>query len=268
MNQTREPDAIIATWLDDGPIDLPDETRRAIVVGLRTQPRARRMAILGGSSMSPINRLVAAAAIVLAVGGLSAFVLSNRAGGPGGIANPSAAPSAVPSSSQSATASFNTAGWVKFSSARYGYSISIPADWTAQQSDRQWSLAVDQKDWLTTAADALIGPGGPGIGSRGPRFTVFAVDLPAGMSSDAWIAQYFGSDAKGSPDPCTNRPVDLGTKTVDGHPAAIWTEVSTADCGGTAAFVFVNNRAYAFSIWLDGQEPMFEALLSTVTFQP
>ena len=40
--------------------------------------------------MSPINRLVAAAAIVLAVGGLSAFVLSNRSGGPGAHPLPSA----------------------------------------------------------------------------------------------------------------------------------------------------------------------------------
>ena len=85
MNQPRDPDAIIATWLDDGPIELPDETRRAISVGLRTQPRLRRVAILGGSSMSPINRLAAAAVIVLAVGGLSIFVLANRGGDSGGV---------------------------------------------------------------------------------------------------------------------------------------------------------------------------------------
>ena len=36
MTGPRDPDAIIATWLEDGPIDLPEETRRAIVVGLRT----------------------------------------------------------------------------------------------------------------------------------------------------------------------------------------------------------------------------------------
>jgi hypothetical protein len=83
MTQPRDPDAIIATWLDDGPIDLPEETRRAIVVGLRTQPRARPMAILGGLPVNPLTRFVAAAAIVLAVGGLSIFVLSNRSGGPG-----------------------------------------------------------------------------------------------------------------------------------------------------------------------------------------
>ncbi len=274
MNQPRDPDAIIATWLDDGPVDLPDETRRAISVGLRTQPRARRMAILGGSSMSPISRFATAAAVLLAVGALSAFVLSNRAGGPGATPVPSvsAAPSTTaspsPSPSIAPSPSISTAGWLTFSSSRYGYDSKYPADWTAAQSTRQWSFAVDQKDWLTSAADTFIGPGGPGIGSRGPRFTAFAVDLPGGTSSDAWIAAYYGPNAKGSPEPCLHTPIDLGTKGVDGHPVAFWQEAGPAGCGGTAGYVFVNGRLHVFTIWLSRQEPTLEALLSTVKFQP
>jgi hypothetical protein len=254
MTQPRDPDAIIATWLDDGPIDLPDETRRAIAVGLRTQPRVRRMAILGGSSMSPINRLVAAAAIVLAVGGLSMFVLANRGGG-SGATPPSPSPSIAPSPS------ISTAGWVTFSSNRYGYDIKIPALWTAnaKQSTRQWSLAVDQYDWLTSAADSF----GPD-----PHVTVFAVDVPVGTSNDAWITSYYGPDAKGSPDPCQHVPVDLATKQVDGHPVAFWNELASGNCEGTDGFVFIGNRAYVFIIGRAGQEPLFEALMSTVTFRP
>jgi hypothetical protein len=267
MNQPRDPDAIIATWLDDGPIDLPDETRRAIVVGLRTQPRARRMAILGGSLMSPINRLVAAAAIVLAVGGLSAFVLANRAGGPGGTPPPSAsaAPSATASPSSppsiAPSPSISTAGWVTFSSSRYGYDIKIPAAWaaTAKQSTRQWSLDVDQYDWLTSAADSF----GPD-----PHVTLFAVDVPAGTSNDAWIASYYGPDAKGSPDPCQHVPVDLSTKQVDGHPVVFWDELDAGDCAGTDGFVFIGNRVYVVIIGRAGQQPLLEALMSTVTFRP
>jgi hypothetical protein len=268
MNQPRDLDAIIATWLDDGPIDLPGETRRAISVGLRTQPRVRRVAILGGSSMSPINRLAAAAAIVLSVGALSVFVLANRGGGSAGAtpgpsvaATPSATlppsplPSIVPSSAVS------TAGWVTFSSSRYGYDIKIPAPWTAtaKQSTRQWSLAVDQYDWLTSAADSF----GPD-----PHVTVFAVDVPAGISNDAWITSYYGPDAKGSPDPCQHVPVDLATKQVGGHPVVFWNEPDAGDCAGTAGFVFIGNRVYAFIIGRSGQQPLLEALLSTVTFRP
>jgi len=264
MNQPRDPDAIIATWLDDGPIDLPDETRRAITVGLRTQPRVRRMAILGGSSMSPINRLVAAAAVVLAVGGLSMFVLANRGGGPGATPPPFASTALAPSQTPSIapSPSISTAGWVTFSSSRYGYDIKIPALWTAnaKQSTRQWSLAVDQYDWLTSASDSF----GPD-----PHVVVFAVDVPAGTSNDAWIASYYGPDAKGSPDPCQHVPVDLATKQVDGHAVAFWNELDTSStCGGTWAFVFIGNRAYVFMIGRPGQEPLFEALMSTVTFRP
>jgi hypothetical protein len=269
MNQPRDPDTIIATWLDEGPVDLPDETRRAISVGLRTQLRVRRMAILGGSTMFALNRVAAAAAIVLAVVALSAFLLSNRVGGPGATPTPfaSAAPSSSPPSPSPSIApspspsSMSTAGWVTFSSSRYGYDIKIPASWTAtaKQSTRQWSLAVDQYDWLTSAADSF----GPD-----PHVTAFAVDVPAGTSNDAWIAAYYGPDAKGSPDPCQHVPFDLATKQVDGHPVAFWDEIAAGNCEGTAAFVFIGNRVDVFFIGRAGQHPLLEALMSTVNFRP
>jgi hypothetical protein len=268
MNQPRDLDALIATWLDDGPVDLPDETRRAISVGLRTQPRVRRMAIPGGSSMSPMSRFATAAAILLAIGALSAFVLSNRASGPGGTlpASVSAAPSVRPSPSPSPsiapspTASPpSTVGWVTFTSARYGYDIKTPANWPAQHSTRQWSFAVDQKVFLTTAADSF---------GMDPRVTAFAADVPAGTSNDAWIASYYGPDAKGTPDPCQHVPVDLGTKQVNGHPVVFWNEVVAGSCEGTSAFVFIGNRVYVFTIGRAGQQPLLEALMSTVKFRP
>ena len=220
--------------------------------------------------MSPINRLAAAAAVVLAVGALSAFVLSNRGGGGAGATpapSMSAAPSATPPPSPSPSiapspspSSISTAGWVAFSSSRYGYDIEIPANWTAtaKQSTRQWSLAVDQFDFLTSAADSF---------GSDPHVTVFAVDVPAGTSNDAWIASYYGPDAKGSPDPCQHVPVDLATKQVNGHPVVFWNELDGAQCAGTSAFVFIGNRVHVFTIGRAGQQPLFEALLSTVKFQ-
>ncbi|MEO6350169.1 MAG: hypothetical protein ABIP53_05920 [Candidatus Limnocylindrales bacterium] len=41
MNISRDPEAVMAAWLDDGPAELPIETRRAIAVGIRTVPRRR-----------------------------------------------------------------------------------------------------------------------------------------------------------------------------------------------------------------------------------
>ena len=90
--------------------------------------------------MSPINRLVAAAAIVLAVGGLSAFVFSNRSGGPGATPSPSPSPSPSPTIAPSPSASpVSTTGWVPFTSSHYGYTIAYPPTSVATQATRDWA---------------------------------------------------------------------------------------------------------------------------------
>ena len=271
MNQPHDPDAIIAMWLDDGPVELPSETRRAISVGLRTQPRARRMAILGGSSMSPINRLAAAAVIVLAVGGLSAFVLSNRAGGSGGTPTPSmsTAPSATPSSfpspspspsiAPSPTASLpSTVGWVTFNSSQYGYQIAYPPSWNATPATRDWVLATDRLgppgNGMNGSEDHLEGPFDGGQPGETIAMNNFAVDVPDGMSEDAWLASYYAGGAF-----CPTLPVFVPI-TVDGHPGRLDT------CFDAQAIVFVGQRVYVFSIWRTESQPLFSAFLSTVRF--
>lgn len=274
MTTPRDVDPIIATWLDDGPIDLPVQTRRAIEVGLRTQSRVRRMAFPGGITMLPLIRLASAAAIVVAVGAVSILLFSNRNAGvaSSGTAPPaSAPPSAVaPSASASAAAAseaasapLSTEGWRAFSSTRYGYNIRYAPTWTSTPSTRTWTFAKDQKDWMTSAADHFLAPASRVL------VTGFAVDLPTGTTRDAWIASYHGPDASGKADVCGSVPVRLGTTEVDGHPVVFTSDAAkTSECGGTAAFVLVNKRLYVFSVWVDGEQPMLEALLSTVTFQP
>ena len=36
MKPTRDPEVIFAAWLDEGPMDLPDATRRAILTACST----------------------------------------------------------------------------------------------------------------------------------------------------------------------------------------------------------------------------------------
>ena len=260
MNQPRDLDAVIATWLDDGPVDLPDETRRAISVGLRTQPRVRRMAILGGSSMLPINRFAAAGAVLLAVGALSAFVLSNRAGGPG--ATPSLPVSAAPSPSTPPSIAPSqltiTTGWVAFSSTRYGYQIAHPPTWTSIPAGRNWTLATDQSAWQTTAADHFMDQATPAASTV--LVTSFAVDVRAGTAQDRWILDYYKTDT-GS---CGVTAASLVPTTVDGQPG--WIVNST--CSDLQALVFIGNRVHVFAVWVDGQGPLLDAFLSTVKFTP
>jgi hypothetical protein len=264
MNQPRDPDVIIATWLDSGPIDLPDETRRAIVVGLRTQPRARRMAILRGLPVNSLNRLAATAAIVLAVGAISIFVLSNRGGGPGGLPSPSVSqpsagtsPSSSPSITSSPTATLpSTAGWPTFSSKRYGYQISYPPTWSATPAVRSWVFDTDRLDVSTPGTDHFVG--GP-AGSQ-VALTSFAADLAPGTSEDDWLSTYYHADPDAA---CRANLAAMALVTIDGHPGRIW----TSTCSDSQAFVLVDGRMHVFSIWRDSQEPLLRAFLSTVKFQ-
>ena len=270
MNQPRDLDAIIATWLDDGPIDLPAETRRAIVVGLRTQPRARRMAILGGLPVNSLNRFATAAAIVLAVGALSIFVLSNRGTGPGTQSGPTPTATTTPSPSAPPTGSpslapLDTTSWTPFVSNRYGFSIAYPPDWSSSQAERTWVFETDRLTTpLTTADHFLGGPNGNQVGVSG-----WSADVPAGTSEDAWLTSYY-ANPDSTPANCGVTLDIFVPTTVDGHAG----RMATSTCDDTQAFVFIGKRVYIFGIWRGETDPsvtayggsrrLLEAFLSTV----
>jgi hypothetical protein len=98
MNVRRDPDAILAAWLEEGPTALPEPTRRAIAVTTRTTTQRRHPLWVprGRPLMNTYARwAVAAIAVVLAAGGAAYFLVpaGGRIGGP-----PSATPSATSSS--------------------------------------------------------------------------------------------------------------------------------------------------------------------------
>ena len=56
MSLQRDPDAILATWLEEGPNRLPEATRRAIAVNTRTTRQSRRLPDAGrAGSMALIH---------------------------------------------------------------------------------------------------------------------------------------------------------------------------------------------------------------------
>jgi len=104
MNTPRDPDTIVAAWLEEGPTALPEPTRRAIAVATRTTDPSRHpfWMPLRRPVMNTYARLaVAVVAIAIAVGGAAYFLApaGGKIGGP-----PIATPSAIPSPSAGASA--------------------------------------------------------------------------------------------------------------------------------------------------------------------
>jgi hypothetical protein len=262
-------DPRIADWLEDDPNIAPDPALQIVLAAFPSikQRRASRLP-WRIPSMNGMTRLAlsAVAIVAVAVGGLLILRPGSApgiVGGPPATPTPNPTPTPVPSITAAPTpiaTPVSTVGWLPFTSARYKYDIRYPAFLTAAQSVRQWSMAADRSDWLSPANDTFEGRVG---------VTVFSVALPAGTSSDAWIASYFAEGGRlESPAPCGETPVDLATKQVDGHPVVFWRESdNAANCGGTTAFVVVGDRLYTFFIGLPGWEPTLEAILSTVTFR-
>lgn len=98
MTATRDLDLIVSAWLDEGPVELPGATRRAVLTSLPTIRQARRgpFAPWRFSRMTTYSRLAAAAIVaVVAIGG--AIYLLNPPGGfgPGAPTTPPA-PTATP----------------------------------------------------------------------------------------------------------------------------------------------------------------------------
>lgn len=99
MSVRRDPDAILASWLDEGPNRLPEVTKRAIAVTTRSTRQARRprWSPWRFPTMNGASRLALAAMAVVAIslGGLY-LAIGTR---PGGIGGPPGSPTPLPSPS-------------------------------------------------------------------------------------------------------------------------------------------------------------------------
>jgi hypothetical protein len=96
-------DTTLGAWLDEGPMDLPDVTRRAILTSLPVTHQARRGLLAPGRffAMPTLSRAVALVAILVVAAGGAALLLG-RLGQPdvaAPVATPTASPSPTPSAS-------------------------------------------------------------------------------------------------------------------------------------------------------------------------
>ena len=155
MTVQRDPDAILASWLEEGPNRLPDGTKRSIAVTTRTTRQARRPMSVPwrAPTLNGLTRpiLAAVAVVAVVVGGLYLLRPGPQpgVGGPGSpVPSVSPTPSASPAPSPSPTPSPRPspepsvgALTQAFTSPTLGYSIRYPAGWTHRQGkDRYLAL--------------------------------------------------------------------------------------------------------------------------------
>src|SRR5918994_7985209 len=112
MNPPRERSAIVAAWIEGGPTELPESTRRAIAVDVRAtrQSRKSRWARwrLPNVDRLTLLAMATAAAVVLALAGLAGSLIAPAGRYVGGApTTPSASP--APSSAAPASAAPSSA---------------------------------------------------------------------------------------------------------------------------------------------------------------
>jgi hypothetical protein len=113
MTTNDQLDTILGAWMDEGPMDLPDVTRRAILTAVPTTRQARRGLFAPGRffPMPTVFRAAAVIAIaVIAVGG-AAFLLGQRDSGPGDLEptpTPTLSPTIRPTPSAEASVAIST----------------------------------------------------------------------------------------------------------------------------------------------------------------
>ena len=273
MNVHRDPDAILAAWLEEGPDVLPESTRRAIAVSTRTthQSRLPKWLPWRAPNMNGMTRfaLAAVAVVAVVVGGLFVLRPGTEPGGVGGPGSPvpsvSPAPSASPLPSASPAPSTSAipeppvgAMTQAFTSPTFGYSIEYPAGWTANPTTGEGPS-----------------PGGAdefGSAAGGWYLRTLSRAIPDGVVVNDWIIQTL----QHSDDPgCMPRRDAMESVTVDGHEGRLLGFCGVPPAPQIEATVVVDKRAYLFTLF-DGRgaasaeeaRRLFDAFMATVKLDP
>src|SRR3954451_14054593 len=132
-----------AFYAQQAAVRAPDRVLENAMRLIESTPQRRRIQVPWRYSTMPVTLRLTFGAALLALALIgSGLVLVPRTSNQGGVGgSPTATASAVPSVSASPSASptvagtpIDTTGWLPFTSARHGYSLRYPADWTARHA--------------------------------------------------------------------------------------------------------------------------------------
>jgi hypothetical protein len=224
MTTLRDPDAILAAWLEEGPTRLPVQTRRAIVVAIPTTPQRRRglVAPWRSTTMSTTLKLAlgAAAVIAVALGGAYALGIGQpgRDVGGGPVASPTPTPVPTPTPWPFPT---ETSGGVPVAPGRYelvlpartadggpielAVTFAMPAGWEKNViASELWNIAdqrrigfytVDNVNRDPCGADGTLDPFQPPLGPTVDDFVnglAALTAVTATQPSDVSVAGFQG----------------------------------------------------------------------------
>ena len=270
MNPPRERSAVVAAWLEEGPNELPDSTRRAIAVDIR-MTRQSRLSIWFPWRFPAVDRLslvalATVAVMVVAIAGLAMSRIAPDGANVGGpppapSASPYASPSEMPSSAPIPTTLVIPVMSESYVSRLYGYSIMYPADWSVEEASETWSPPVWKAGNLFSEPfDFIAGRDSP------PGLRAASAPLPHGLPNvNDWIDEYLTfSTAPGCAPPRGRQELI----SIDGAPGRL-----QSSCGQVEATIVLDGRVYMFTLFLasdqvtNGRE-LFDAFAATIDLRP
>ena len=275
MNDDQAFERATREFMEVGSDRTSAATVDAVLLAVRTTPQERDLRIPWRTTpMSNLMRLVTLAVLALLVIAVVAFSLRPTSGAVGGGGSPSpsspsptASPSALAASpsAQPTPYSIDTATWTTYTSARYGFSISHPADWFVHTTaTRDWTYPADATvDMYSTALETFVN------GDSSIAAAAWSVAVKSGTTLDAWIQAYCALAESSVPSDCTTMPGRTVAASMDGHAGSLVR--FTQD---TQAFFLVNGRIYVVAIWQaedwipGGVSRLLEAYLSTMHLLP
>ena len=281
MNVQRDSDEILGAWLDEGPLELPSGTQRAILTALPTTPQARRGLLAPWRSRHMNIYARGAAVLVVAIVAIGALALF--AGPRGGVGGPSPSPvpstlaSASPLPSAPVSARPLPALDATFVSPSYGYRIGYPTGWTVTRGVGPWPPGTERFPG-DSISDSIVRP----AGGDQVRLSGASIALPSGTTMDQFRAFASPLSAPFNSDPCTPVaplpvPVTIDSQARPGaSPQPVEAVVGINGCDALAEFggyiydveVIAGGRGYTFTI--DGHITTADALawLASITLEP